>query len=63
MQERALTHKEQLVIETFETLRQGYGKFAQQNILSNALGWTDIIAEMTEEEIKKSLKEGVMTDG
>jgi len=52
MQERALTHKEQLVIETFETLRQGYGKFAQQNILSNALGWTDIIAEMTEEEIK-----------
>ena len=62
MNQRNLTYKEKLVIEVFENLREGYGKLAQQNILSNALGWSDIIAGMTEEEIKKPLQQGVVID-
>jgi hypothetical protein len=62
MNQRNLTYKEKLVIEVFENLREGYGKLAQQNILSNALGWADIIEQMTEEEIKKPLEQGVTID-
>ena len=62
MKQRNLTHKEQLVVQTFEKLRPGYGSLAQQNILSNALGWADIIAQMTEKEIKKPLEQGVTID-
>jgi hypothetical protein len=64
MKERVLTHKQQLVVETFENLRPGYGKLARQNILSNALGWAAIIESMSEDEITlKTLVQGATTNG
>lgn len=50
--DRELTNKEKMVIEEFEKLRPGHGKIAQQNILNPDCGWSEIIEQMTEEEIK-----------
>lgn len=46
-----ISKKEQLVVDTFEKLRPGYGSIAKQNILNPNSGWREIIEQMTEEEI------------
>jgi hypothetical protein len=46
-----LTPKEQMVVERFEQLRPGYGEIARKNILSPYLGYRELIAQMSEEEI------------
>jgi hypothetical protein len=62
--DRPLTHKEQLAIQQFEKLRPGSGQRAEKNIRNNHLtGWADIIAQMTEEEIKlENSKQGVVAN-
>ena len=62
--QRELTRKEQLVIQIFEKLKEGYGAIAEKNILSGNSGWAEIIDSMTEEEIKlENLKQGIVSNG
>jgi len=57
--QKALTRKEQLVIQQFEKLQPGSGARAEQNIRNNHLtGWADIIADMKDEDIKVQSGEG-----
>lgn len=47
-----LTPKEQKVVEEFERAQPGYGAIATQNITNQNTGWSQIIADMPEAEIK-----------
>ncbi len=47
-----LTPKEQKVVEEFERAHPGYGAIATQNITNSNTGWSEIIADMPEAEIK-----------
>ena len=47
-----LTPKEQKVVEEFERARPGHGEIATQNIINPNNGWSEVIADMPEVEIK-----------
>ena len=47
-----LTAKEQKVVDEFEQARPGYGEVATQNITSPHTGWSESIADMTDDVIK-----------
>lgn len=47
-----LTPKEKKIVESFEEARPGLGKRAESNVRSLNTGWREIIADMSEEEIK-----------
>jgi hypothetical protein len=47
-----LTAKEQKVVDEFEQARPGYGKVATQNITNPNTGWSERIADMTDDVIK-----------
>lgn len=48
---RELTPKEQKVIDEFEAARPGLGAIAENNILSDSTGWSEIIADTPENEL------------
>jgi len=47
-----LTLKEQKVVEAFEEARPGYGAIAFSNITNKNTGWSESIADMTDDVIK-----------
>ena len=47
-----LTPKQQAIIAAFEQARPGFGAIALVNIMNPNSGWSEIIAEMPESEIK-----------
>jgi hypothetical protein len=49
--ERALTAKEQKVVDVLEQARPGLGDIAKANILNPDSDWADQIQQMSEEEI------------
>lgn len=51
MTEDDLTTNEQKVVDKFESLREGYGKYAKQRIISSYSGWREIIADYDQEYI------------
>ncbi len=58
-----LTAKEQSVVDAYSAVRPDLGAIAQQNIVNNAhTGWANIIAEMSDEEIKRGVTEGTASN-
>lgn len=49
---RPLTPKEQIVVNEFEKMRPGSGEIAERNIRSAQTGWSEIIADTPEQELK-----------
>lgn len=47
-----LTPKEQKVVDEFENARPGLGEIAERDVRSPNTGWREIIADMSDEEIK-----------
>lgn len=52
--ERELTAKEQLVVNAYESAREGLGKIAEQNIRNSNTGWREIIADTPEDQLTKT---------
>ena len=58
-----LTPKEQGVVDAYSSVRPELGEIAQRNIVNNVhTGWGDIVADMSDEEIKRGVTEGTASN-